>query len=445
MSARRTAWATGWVWLGWALASAAPAADAPATWTLGQCLRYGLEHGLSARQARLDVQVSEATIDQAWAAVFPRVETSARYTRLDRTETIEFGDMKQEIGTLDNYSAQVSVEQLAYSGGRVGAGLRAARLTREWASGNQEDAEARLIRDIRAAFHQVTLLRESVDVRKATVGHLAALAAQAEARSRSGTGSELEALSAKVRLGNEQPELLRASNAVATAAAHFARLLGWEGAPLTLAGDGGEESPQRPAGDYVAAAVRRRSSLASLDRIVRLREADVMATRSGTKPEVRLGATGSGANSQGFSSLSDDWQWRWNAWLGVSWTLWDGGLTKASVKARRLEVEKARLTLDEAVRLVKLEVRTAHDEARRAAQAVEAALSNVALAERAMTIAQSRYEAGLATYLEVTDANVALSAARLSCLAARRDLAVAAADLDYACGTSKDEILGRLR
>jgi outer membrane protein len=428
-----------------ALGGMAVAGEPTNVWTLGKCLRYGLGHSAVARQARLDVAVGDATIDQAWAAAFPRVESSARYTRLDRVEEIQLGEVKQELGVLDNYSVQITVEQLAYSGGRVGAGLRAARLGRELAAENQQDAETRLIRDIRVGYHRLALLRESVEVRKASAGQLTALAAQAEARFRSGTGSELESLAAKVRLGNEEPELIRASNAVATAAAHFERLLGWEGGGLALADGDGAEAPACPIEESVATALRQRPGLEALKRIVRLREEEMRVARSEVKPEVRLGAAGSGANSQGFVSLSDEWQWRWNAWLGLSWTLWDGGLTRHAVRAKRLEVEKARLAFEETARVVKLEVRTAHDEARRSDRAVAAAASNVALAERAMLIAKSRYDAGLATYLEVTDANVALSAARLSWLAARGDLAAAAAELDYICGTSKNDILGRLR
>jgi outer membrane protein len=421
------------------------AAETNEVWTLGRCVRHALEHGAAAKQARLDVQVGDATIDQAWAAAFPRVESSARYTRLDRAEEIELGDQKMELGVVDNYSAQVSVEQLVYSGGRVGAGLRAARLGREVAAGNQVEAEAGLIRDVRAAFHQLGLLREVVAVRRASVAQLAAVAAQAEARFRSGTGSELDWLSAKVRLGNEEPELVRASNAVEIAGANFARILGFEGGEIRLAAEAGAEwVPAGSLEDCTAVALRQRQSLATLARMALLREEEAVVARSGRRPEARVGVVGSGANSQGFVSLSDEWQWRWNAWLALSWTLWDGGLTKHSVRAKKLEAEKARLAWEEARRLLSLEVRTAYEEARRAGRAVEAAAANVALAERAMAVAKSRYDAGLATYLEVTDASVALSAARLAWLAARRDLAGATADLDYVCGTSKDEILRRL-
>jgi outer membrane protein TolC len=69
---------------------------------------------------------------------------------------------------------------------------------------------------------------------------------------------------------------------------------------------------------------------------------------------------------------------------------------------------------------------------------------NVGLASKALEIARERHRSGLATYLEFTDANVALNRARLSYLGAIHDHASAVARLEYVCGMVPPAVQERL-
>jgi len=84
---------------------------------------------------------------------------------------------------------------------------------------------------------------------------------------------------------------------------------------------------------------------------------------------------------------------------------------------------------------VLLEVRQAYLALEHARELLAASGDSVALAERALAIARTRYETGLSTYIEFTDANLALSTARLVRAQALHDHAVALAQVAFACGT----------
>ena len=72
-----------------------------------------------------------------------------------------------------------------------------------------------------------------------------------------------------------------------------------------------------------------------------------------------------------------------------------------------------------------------------ARETIEAGRGNVEMAERALTISKSRFDSGLATYLEFADSNHALREAQLSLSVATRDYMTAVARLHYAAGIDR--------
>ena len=71
---------------------------------------------------------------------------------------------------------------------------------------------------------------------------------------------------------------------------------------------------------------------------------------------------------------------------------------------------------------------------KQAEETVSASRDTVELAEKSLEIARARYENGLATYLDFTDANLSLNLARLTRLQALHDHMNALARLRQASG-----------
>lgn len=403
-------------------------------YTLADCIRIGLSRSAAARNAQRDRLISETLVTQARSEALPNVSASGNYTRLDEVEDVSVGDDSYQAGSLDNYSAALEVQQLLYSGGRVSAALRAARLARVHADLALQEVEGGLVRDIRAGFYGILLLRESVEVLKASVAQTGALLEQTRQKRERGTASEFDLLAAQVRLLNEEPELVRARNAYALALADFKRLVNLDAEAVELEGSLDLAAAGAPLDELQALAAESRPALARMKTEVLLMEQDVAATRAGLLPSLSASFSYNGANSYGFVSFQDQWQWHWNAGLTLSWDIWDGGLTRGAVREKQLEAEKMRTLVDDFADQVSLEVTRAFLDLQHAREAAAAGKGNVELAERALAIARTRYESGLGTYLEFTDANVALSRARLSYLQALHDSMAARAQLDYASG-----------
>jgi len=403
-------------------------------YSLDDCIRIGLAESAAAANAMRDREIADTRITQARSEAVPGVALSAGYTRLDEVEEIDFGDESVEMGSLNNYEVTAELNQLLYSGGRVGAALRAAGQSREYADWQQADIESALVRDIRVGFYNILFARAAVGVREESVAQLTALLEQTEDKFKRGTASEFDVITSRVELANEKPKLIRAVNVYDLALEAFRKLIHLDEDDAEFTGELVFEPLEAELDALVGEALSSRPTLRRAEVLVCLREEDLTAARSGALPDLRAYFLYTGANSYRFVSFDDDWQWHWNAGVVCSWPLWDGGLTVGKVREKRLQVEKSRTDLDELVRAVRLEVRQAFLDMEYAEQAVETSRDNVELAEKALSIAGVRYEAGLATRLEVADANLALNSARLNWHLALRDHMAALASLEYACG-----------
>jgi len=409
-------------------------ADGAQKYSLEDCIRIGLEGSAAAANAALDREIADTRITQARSEAIPGISLGAGYTRLDELEEIDFGDEVVRLGSLDNYEVTAEVNQLLYSGGRVKAALRAAGQSREYADWAKAETEAALVRDIRVGFYNILFARAAVEVRRESVAQLTALLAETGDKLVKGTASEFDKLTSEVDLANEKPRLIRAVNNYELAVESFRKLINLDDEKAEFSGELVFEPVQAEKEHLLAEAVVNRAALQAARVVVHLREEDLSAARSGMLPDLRAYFLYTGANSYRFVAFDDEWEWHWNAGVVFNWPLWDGGLTAGKVREKRLQVEKSRTDSEELERAVKLEVRQALLELDYAEQSVAAGRDNVALAEKALEIANTRYAAGLATRLEVSEANLALNTARLNWHLALRNHMAALAELEYACG-----------
>lgn len=419
-------------------ALAAGAAPDTGVFTLPECLDLGLRDSGAAETARYEQDIARSRVVQARADALPSLSLQGDYRRLDELESVDLGEGPVALGTLDNYSVSAEVRQILYGGGRVLAVLHAARLNEDYAVWARRNTESQLVRDICLGFYDILLAERNVAVHQETVEQFALFRDQVAEKQRRGASSEFELLRASVRLANARPALIEARNAQALAVTAFKRLLNLDVDEFQVAGELVCEPEQRSLAELQALALAHRALLHELEQVVQLRSANVTITKADGRPQLSASFKYSGQNSYGFVSFDDEWQWHWNAGLSLSWDAWDGGLVRGRVQQEKLELAKARIVLRDTERAVRLEVQQAYLDVKHAEQSLDAGRGTVELARKALSIAKTRHEAGLATHLEFTDAAVELSRARLAVALALRNHMAAAARLQYACGLNLD-------
>ena len=406
--------------------------------TLSECITLGLKQAAAARNAQRDEQIAGTRIGQVRAQVLPHLGAKGSYTRLDEVTAFEFDNERYEMGRKDNLAAGVEASQLLYSGGSVGAALDAAKLYRAVARERVRGVNNELVRDIRVAFDDILLADEQVKVQEASLAQLEDLLAQAESRHRQQTASEYDVLTARVKVANNRPLLIHARKQAELARASFRNLVQLDPEEFELSGELAFEPSERSLAEWQELGAKQRPELIEQRKYLGMWEADIRSERGGYLPQIHAFANYEGTDPES-GSARDTWDWGWNAGVAAEWDIFDGALRQHKIREKQLELDKARETLADTERQVALEIQTDYLDLQQAAETVAASRETVELAEKSLEIARTRYDNGLATYLDYTDANLALRVAQLTRLQALHDHMNALARLEQASGEEYEE------
>lgn len=187
----------------------------------------------------------------------------------------------------------------------------------------------------------------------------------------------------------------------------------------------------------VEQAVQRRPDLAALAAREAAAEQGVRAAQASRLPTVSLsGSYGASYSSAADAAFTDqlDASRSGSLSLSLSLPLFDGLSTSRAVERANIQVENARLTVDEQRQQVALEVRRAVLDLESAVARLESADARVEAARQALTATEARYDAGVATLFEVTQARASFVDAESAQVRARYTLLFQDHVLDYYTG-----------
>jgi outer membrane protein TolC len=419
-----------------ALLSASTLAETPA-YTLNDCIRIGLERAVPVMNAERDRQIAEATMKQARATGLPQIDLIGNYSRNDGTAApFMTGDILR-----NSYSGSIAASQTLYDGGKVFSAIRAANAYRSLTAQSKVQQEALLIRTIHTSFNGILLAQANVAVQEASVKQLTDFEKETQQKYEVGAASEFDWLTAQVRLANEKPKWIEARNALAIAKERFRNLIVLDSEDFKLNGEL-KYTPFEPnLMTLQSGAVSVRPELLVQEKTVALRREDLKASWSGYKPKVTADAIYTQENPDRYNGASDTWADHWSAGVTARWALFDGGTRRGEVLKKGLELAKAQADRDDLLRSVSLDVKSAWLDMMAARETITGTTETVKLAEKALRIAKTRYDAGLATYLEFTDSNLSLNTARLNHFQSLEKHLNAVVSLKYAAGILKSEMM----
>ncbi len=441
-----------------------PAADSLPL-ALADAVARALEVGDEVRLAAAQVEATESQITVARAAGLPQLRMNGGYTQV--LENARANIVGSLFGQNYNYNANTNLSQPLFLGGRVRAGLRAARSAR--AAGLEDAAEARaqVTVDVQRAYLNAQAAGRLVAIQDSNLAVSDARVRQLEQLERGGRAARFDVLRARVERANLEPLAVQARNDRELAYIELQRLLNLSAErPLRLttrvptdsatvarvlaaaAADTAGAADRAPSG---RALVRGAAAAADARRAaVRVARADLLPSVSAfvqfgvlalpTSPRfpTRLGQTSNafcpaGSPATRVCQNNGFFQDR-SAGLTVSWPLFDGLRTRGNIELAEAQARTAELQLAQTRERAAVEAATARAALRAAGTVATAQRQTVAEATEAFRLAELRFARGLGTQLEVTDAQLALLTAQTNAVRATYDVYLAAADLARATG-----------
>ncbi len=330
------------------------------------------------------------------------------------------------------YSQGINVSWPIWTFGKVEGAIDAARYQKNIADLNVYKTEADTKLAAVQAYYQYLEAVKLAEVQAQSVTDYASHLNNVQQQFDAGIVAKLDVLSSNVSLANAKQKSIAADNTRDVAEANLNNIMR---VPMNTTLKPLDKNFPEPEFDLtmeqaILMAQKYRWELVEADYGVKAAEASLRSAKAGYLPTVSVGGGYNWKEASVTAVDKDDWAVQG----GLSWSLWDGGATQASVKKADAAVKTAQETLLQAREKIELEVRQDYLNVLSYKEQIRAAEASVAQAEEAYKIATVRYSSGVGINLDVLDAELALNTARTNYITALYNYNIGLATLEHAMG-----------
>jgi TolC family type I secretion outer membrane protein len=416
------------------------------TLSLEQAVRIGVEHNLSLRAARQDLEGSKWGLRQAYSNWLPKVEIGSGYTRLD-DETVRraniFVDMGRQMGIdpsdlkpaayRESYSTNVTVIQPIYNGGAEWSGIRMARAARKISHSALRDTEQETTLRIKQAYFNALKSQERCALAKEATASTEQHLTQVRRRLEVGSGNRADVLRWEVQLAQDQGSVVEAENGLAISKAALNEAMGValeEAYRLVPVSIGDVEEKALP-DDPVAPSVAAHPSVQTMRANVALQQASVRMAQSGFQPKVNMAYNRSWEQDD---TIQLDGDKTWSLSVQVNFPIFNSFGDYAGVRKAKAQKRKTEMTAENVEKGILLQATSASLNLTAARTRIKIARKGAEQAEENLRIVQNMYDVGTLSNMDLIDTQLARNGARANLINAVYEYYIAEAELERALG-----------
>lgn len=370
---------------------------------------------------------------------------SAYFPTLNGNVTAAGANLNSRIGAglindprlFNHFGSGLTLSQLITDSGRTPNLVANARLQ---AQATQQDYQATrydVILAVDQAYYEVLLAQQLIKVAEQTVGTRQTIVQQVSALTRNQLKSDVDLSFAQVNFSDAQLMLIRAQDRLSAAYDSLAQALGTtQVVQYQLIGQPPPPSPPANPDQLIAEAFRNRPELASLRLQKDAAQKMVNAERDLKLPTVSLTAVGGALPyilpGNANPGIPEEYG---AAAVNVQIPIFNGHLFTARRRAAEYELQAADQRLRDSQDRIARDVRISWERARTAFEAIAPTEQLLREANLAMNLSQGRYNLGLASIVELTQAQLGQTTAQVENLNAQNDYQEAYAALQYTLGS----------
>jgi outer membrane protein len=416
-----------------ALAQAAPPIVVGRILTIDECIAIALEAQPLIQATLYDYAAARARVREALAPLLPQVTGTALATRSSSTvlstststgRTVAVSTSRQ---LADTFLAQVQLSQLLFDFGKTFAATQAARKLAEVSAEGVELQRQLIALAVKESYTNILLAQRLIRVQEQAVERAELNLSSAKGFVDVGTQPQSTVVRAEVDVANAKVDLINARNALRTARVALNTAMAVDASTPTEITDNLEYEPVTLDRDALRAEALRQSP--------EYRQAKLQS--SAAEANVELASRNFLPNVNGvgaYGGTRPELNQTWSLGLAFTWTIFDGGHligayqeAKANLGAANARVKAAELTLIQNLEQAGIGVEAAQER-------IQAARVLISSAQENFRLAQGRFDVGVGTILELTDAQLALTQAQNTEAQALSDYRIALALLDRAAG-----------
>ena len=313
-------------------------------------------------------------------------------------------------GTAQGFTAQATLRQLVYDFNHTRDLVRQSSALERAAEQNLTRVQFDTILAVKQAYYLYVQNLRLVQVNEQEVANRQAQLDLAQSRYNVGLGLPIDVVNAQTAKAEAILGLSVARDNAQQARITLDELMGIDPrTPITPAAEAEPPLPSDDVNGLTARALTVRPEVLQAQATLRAYQYGVSAAKTTNAPVIS-GDIGVAARGDQFLPQTSDL----TIGVGLTWTPFDGGLTRGRVEEARANVLGAQASLTQAQLVVKADVSSSYSHLRTAEQRVQIALADLANAEEGVRIAEGRYRTGLGLFLDIINAQAFLLTARIN-------------------------------
>lgn len=380
------------------VSAAMPPLALPEEYTLEDLYRTALVRSEKIKVLEENTNIAAFEKDKARGALLPNLSAYGAYTHYSETKRGDTGNLIQpnQAGTWGLQLAQ------SYSlSGREFTALDIAGNAFNKSRYDLASFQQDYLLSVSASFYDLLKAKQALEIANANLDRLTRYRDAASTRLRVGEATKTALLRAEGELSGAQSDKIKAVNALEAAKMSLARIAGIEG-PYDIKETVADSHPGSLA-DMESQAVARRQDLKSLELQKKIAEQQVSSAKGAFWPNLSLGAAYARTDQYPQNtSLNRDSMY---GTIGLNYAFADGGERKADVMQAETRLRQADLLYRDAVNSVLLQVRNAYLDFTTQQGIIQFLQDQLLYARDNFNAVSKQYELGLASSLDVIDAN----------------------------------------
>ena len=403
--------------------------------TVHRAVQLTIENDPAVRQAERQVDAAIAEIEVSRSRYYPDFSISGLYTRLGPLESITIpGGETFDLFPANNYDAHLQLRQLLYDFGERRTSVRLAEAAQKSAQDNIQIVRSGLAYQTMAAFYTILILQRSITVINDQIDALNKHLDITRKKVESGSATKFDVLTTQVRIAVANDGLIEAQNSLQNQEILLRQLTGLpEDQPLELAGEFTYDANMKIDPDSLRALAR-----AQRPELIRARDAEAQASLRitmaslGNRPSLNAMATAGFKN--GYIPNLNKLKANYTAGVEIQIPVFNGRRSHYQTAGARADLAAAKAHTAGLEQMVTSEVNQAVEALKASLDKIRNAEIQVQQAEQAVSLANTQYQAGVVTNLDLLDAQTAYAQAKLIHLRALYQYTMSRNRLDQAVG-----------
>jgi len=314
-----------------------------------------------------------------------------------------------------SFSMQLQMNQIVYSGGKLGSGIKAGNYYRQLQRINYKIIEQNVVLKTTELFYQCLLAQKLWEVQEDGLQIARRHLERVELFNQEGQVSEFDLLQARLGVAKLEPQVLKAKNDYDIAVSAFRKQIGEEDSDIVPEGE--FVLPERieiTLEDATEQALKQRNEIELIGISTQMKELQYKVEKINYLPNVALSADYSlYTSADEYAIQNDDFGHKYGISLGFQMPIFTGLTNTAKRDYARYDYQKAKLQQRDTEELIALQIKQDYQKYYHAWENHNVQTQNIHLAERGLQLAQVRYDNHVGIQLEVFDAQLTLQTIKL--------------------------------